>query len=98
MNTLRPGISDRRVRSRSTTRAVLRLPRSLCGFRLMNRRPWLADALNPDVPTEEPTPNTAGSARTRSTARCCSTIMDWKEMSWEACVPPKISPVSSCGK
>ena len=47
---------------------------------------------------EEPTPETAGSASTISAACCCSTYIAWNEMSGEACVTPKISPVSSCGK
>ena len=61
-------------------------------------RPWLTDALKPEAPTEEPTPATAGSASTISSARCCSFDMASKEMSAEARVEPMIRPVSSCGK
>ena len=61
-------------------------------------RPWLTDALKPEAPTEEPTPATAGSASTISSACCCSFAMASKEMSAEAWVEPMIRPVSSCGK
>ena len=86
------------ARSRATTRWVLILPRSASGFRLMNMRPRLTEALKRPAPTEEPTPATAGSASTMSMARSCKAFMASKEMSVEAAVPPKISPVSSCGK
>ena len=85
-------------RSRSVTRWVVSPSRSASGFRLMNMRPWLTEAFNPDAPTEEPTPATAGSASTISSARCCSFAMASKETSAEAWVEPKIRPVSSCGK
>ena len=50
-------------RSRATTRWVLTLLRSSSGFRLMNMRPRLTEALKPEAPTEEPSPATAGSVQ-----------------------------------
>ena len=64
----------------------------------MNMRPRLTEALKPEAPTEEPSPATAGSVSTTSIAFCCNCSMASYEISVEACVPPKISPVSSCGK
>ena len=64
----------------------------------MNSEPRLTDALHPDVPIEEPTFATAGSARTMASAFCCRSYIAWNETSVEAWVPPQISPVSSCGK
>ena len=71
---------------------------ALIGFRLMNMRPKLTAALNGEAPIEDPTAATAGSARTTFIALSCSAFIASKEMSGEASVPPKISPVSSCGK
>jgi hypothetical protein len=76
-----------------------RLPsRSLSGFRLMNMRPWLTEAFQPDAPTEEPTLSTALSASTMSRACSCSLAMAPNEMSVAAWVEAMTSPVSSCGK
>ena len=86
------------LRSRATTRCVLTLLRSSSGFRLMNMRPRLTEALKVEAPTEEPRPATAGSCSTTSIAFCCNCSMAANDTSVEACVPPKISPVSSCGK
>ncbi len=86
------------ARSRATTTCVLTLLRSESGFRLMKRRPRLTDALKPEAPTEEPRPATAGSVSTASIAFCCNCSIASNDTSVEACVPPKISPVSSCGK
>ena len=74
------------------------MPRSDSGLRLMNSRPLLTEALKPEAPTDEPTAGTAGSDSTIWVARCCSSFIASNEMSGEARVPPKISPVSSCGK
>ena len=60
------------------------MPRSESGLRLMNRVPRLTEALKPELPIEEPTPDTAGSDSTMSAAFCCSTYIDWNEMSGEA--------------
>ena len=98
MNTRRPGILLSLPRSRATTRWVLTLLRSSSGFKLMNKRPRLTEALKPEAPTEEPSPATAGSLSTMSIALSCNCSIASNEMSVEACVPPKISPVSSCGK
>ena len=51
---------DNELRSRSVTRWVVTPSRSDSGLRLMNMRPWLTDAFEPEAPTEEPTPATAG--------------------------------------
>jgi hypothetical protein len=64
----------------------------------MNNRPRLTEALNGEAPTDEPRPATAGSASTTSIAFRCSCSIASKEISVEASVLPKISPVSSCGK
>ena len=57
------------------TRWVGTLSRSAIGLRLTNMRPWLTEAVQPEPPTEEPTPATAGSARMMSSAfSCMSTI------------------------
>ena len=60
--------------------------------------PRLTEALQPEEPIEEPTPATAGSARTIASAFCCRSYMVWNDTSVDARVPPKTSPVSSCGK
>jgi hypothetical protein len=85
-------------RKRLATACELSPPRSASGLRLMNRLPRLTEAFHPVVPMEEPMPATAGSARTTASAFCCSSYMVWNETSVEAMVPPKIKPVSSCGK
>ena len=85
-------------RRRAMTRCVVRPSRSFSGLRLMNMRPWLTDAFQPDAPTEEPTPATAGSASTISSACCCSLAMASKEMSVAAWVEAMTRPVSSWGK
>ena len=80
------------------TRCVAMPSRSASGFRLTNRRPWLTDALHAELLTEEPTPATAGSSRMMSRTRVCISTMARNEMSGEARVEVKISPLSSCGK
>ena len=47
-------------------------------------RPWLTEALKPEAPTEEPTPATAGSASTMSSAWLLQLDIASKEMSGEA--------------
>ena len=49
-------------------------------------------------PTEDPIPETAGSARMTSFARCCSSIIVRNEVSVEATDTPPMKPESSCGK
>ncbi len=98
MNTRRPGISASFGRMRAMTRWVLSPPRSLSGFRVINRRPKLTAALKFEAPTDEPRPATAGSASTTSIALSCRAFMASNEMSGDAIVPPKTRPVSSCGK
>ena len=98
MNTDKPGMLTVLLPQPRRPRACVEAPRSASGFRLMNSVPRLTDALQPEAPTDEPTPATAGSARTIASACCCRSTMVWNETSVEARVPPKISPVSSCGK
>ena len=74
-------------RKRVTTACVV-APRSDSGLRLMKRLPRLTEAFHPEEPIEEPTPATAGSARTMASAFCCSSYIDWNEISVEAWVPP----------
>jgi hypothetical protein len=76
MNTSMPWTLASSRRRRSMTRWVVRPPRSASGLRLMNIRPWLTEALNPEAPTEEPTAATAGSASTMSSAWRCSFSME----------------------
>ena len=64
----------------------------------MNSRPWLTDALKAEAPTDEPTPATAGSASDDLGRLLLQLGHGRKEMSLAACGPPKMSPVSSCGK
>ena len=77
-----------RARRRAATCWAVAL-RSASGLRLMNSEPRLTEALQPDVPIEEPTPATAGSARTIASARCCNSYMVWNETSVDARVPPR---------
>ena len=97
-NTRRPGMLAVFRRSRLTTAAAVIPSRSASGLRLMNSEPRLTEAFQPEVPIEEPTPATAGSARTIASAFCCSSNIAWNEISVEAWVPPQIRPLSSCGK
>ena len=97
-NVRSPGILAVFSRSRVTTACAVSPPRSDSGLRLMNSEPRLTDGLQPDVPIEEPTLATAGSARTIASAFCCRSYIAWNETSVEAWVPPQIRPVSSCGK
>ncbi len=85
-------------RNRLAIACADRPPRSASGLRLMNSEPRFTDALNPDVPIDEPIFATAGSARAMASAFCCRSYMAWNETSVEAWVPPQIRPVSSCGK
>ena len=98
MNTRMPPTSRSFGRSRLMTCCELTLPRSDGGFRLMNSRPLLTEALKPEAPTDEPTYATAGSDSTIRVARCCKSFIASNEMSGAARVPPKIRPVSSRGK
>jgi hypothetical protein len=96
--TRRPGILAARARSLAATCWVVTPPRCESGLRLMKSWPRFTDAFQLDVPIEEPTPDTAGSASTISVAFCCSSYIAWNEISADARVPPQIRPVSSCGK
>ena len=72
-----PGMLASLGRSRSITRCEEMPPRCSSGLRLTNIRPWLTDAFQPVAPTEEPTPATAGSASTMSSARVCRSTIAW---------------------
>ncbi len=61
------------LRSRSITSAVG--TRSDAGFSEMNNCPRLTELEKPPPPTDEPTPETAGSQATISAACCCSFTM-----------------------
>ncbi len=50
------------------------------------------------LPSEEPTPATAGSSITICAIRCCSFSIAWNEMSGAARVAPITKPESSVGK
>ncbi len=86
-NTVRPGMLAVFCRSRAATAWAV-APRSASGLRLMNSVPRLTDGLQPEVPIEEPTPATAGSARTIASAFCCRSYMVWNDTSVDARVPP----------
>ncbi len=83
---------------RSTTAWVDAPSRSAGGLSEMNTRPLLTRPLQVVPPTEEPSPETAGSDRITLSARCCSSIMVRNEMSVEATDTPPMKPESSCGK
>ena len=85
-------------RNRLAIACADRPPRSASGLRLMNSEPRFTEALNPEVPIDEPIFATAGSARAMASAFCCRSYIAWNETSVEAWVPPQIRPVSSCGK
>ena len=86
-NTRSPGMLAVFSRNRLATACVV-APRSASGLRLMKSVPRLTDGLQPDEPIEEPTPATAGSARTIASAFCCRSYMVWNDTSVEAWVPP----------
>ena len=50
------------------------------------------------LPSDDPTPATAGSSITISAIRCCSFSIAWNEMSGDARVAPITKPESSVGK
>src|SRR5215472_15585406 len=66
-------------RSLLATACEFKPPRSAAGLRLMNRLPRLTEAFQPDVPMEEPTSATAGSARTTASAFCCRSYTAWND-------------------
>src|SRR5712691_729462 len=84
-------------RNRLATACAESPPRSESGLRLVKSEPRFTEALYGEVPMEEPTLATAGSARTIASAFCCNSYIAWNEISVEAWVPPQIRPVSACG-
>ena len=86
MNKASPGILATFGRRRLITCCTL-TSRSDKGLRLTNSEPRFTDELNPETPTEEPTPETAGSEITISAAFCCRSYIAWKEVSGDAKVP-----------
>src|SRR5262249_2542914 len=73
-------------------------PRSATGLRLMNRLPRLTEAFQPEVPMEEPTSATAGSARTTASPLLRRLDMAWDDTSAGASVPPQIQTGPASGE
>ncbi len=72
--------------------------RSLCGLRLICRRPLLSVGLVPSTPMKEVRLSTAGSFSTTSARARWRSDMAWKEIDCGASATPWITPVSCTGK
>ena len=77
----------------------MRPSRSASGFRLMNMRPWLTEALKPEAPTEEPTA-ADGRIGQHDVERLALQLQPSPRRRCRArpACEPNTRPVSSCGK